>query len=112
MQIQLITTGARSAEPRPVTLYAWEDGDQLVIVASKGGSARNPAWVHNLRADPRARLTRGRESVEMTAREVTGPDERARLWRLVVGRFPLYATYQKRTERQIPLFVLEQTDRA
>ena len=111
MQIQLITTGARSGEPRPVTLYAWEDGDRLVIVASKGGSARNPAWVHNLRADPRARLTRGRESVEVTAREVTGPDERARLWRLVVGRFPLYATYQKRTERQIPLFVLEQIHR-
>jgi deazaflavin-dependent oxidoreductase (nitroreductase family) len=111
MQIQLTTTGARSGEPRPVTLYAWEDGDRLVIVASKGGSARNPAWVHNLRASPRATVTRGRETIEMAAREIIAPDERARLWQLVVGRFPLYATYQRRTDRQIPLFVLEDSRR-
>jgi F420H(2)-dependent quinone reductase len=110
MQIQLTTTGARSGKPRPVTLYAWEDDDRLVIVASKGGSARNPAWVHNLRADPHATVKLGRRSVQMHAREVTDPDERARLWELVVSRFPLYATYQKRTDRVIPLFALD--DRA
>ena len=111
MQIQLTTTGARSGKPRPVTLYAWEDGDRLVIVGSRGGSARHPAWVHNLRANPRATVTRGRETTEMAAREVTGPDERARLWQLVVSRFPLYATYQRRTDRRIPLFVLEESRR-
>jgi deazaflavin-dependent oxidoreductase (nitroreductase family) len=109
MQIQLTTTGARSGEPRPVTLYAWEDGDRLVIVGSRGGSARHPAWVHNLRAMPRATMTRGRQSIEVTATEVTEPRERDLLWQLVVGRFPLYATYQARTARQIPLFVLEKT---
>jgi F420H(2)-dependent quinone reductase len=108
MQIQITTTGARSGEQRPITLYAWEDGDRLVIVASKGGSARNPAWVHNLRANARTTVKRGKESVEMTAHEVTEPDERVRLWQLVVGRFPLYASYQKRTDRLIPLFVLEE----
>jgi deazaflavin-dependent oxidoreductase (nitroreductase family) len=107
MQIQLTTTGARSGIPRPVTLYAWEDGERLVIVGSMGGSARNPAWVHNLRASPRATMARGRASVEVTATEVIDARERARLWQLVVGRFPLYAAYQRRTERQIPLFVLE-----
>lgn len=107
MEITITTTGARSGAPRPTTLYAWEDDDRLVIVGSSGGSARHPAWVHNLRAHPRATVKRGRHTLEMTAREVTTLDERKRLWQLVVERFPLYASYQRRTTRQIPLFVLE-----
>jgi deazaflavin-dependent oxidoreductase (nitroreductase family) len=89
------------------TLYAWEDGDRLVIVGSRGGAPRNPAWVHNLRAEPRVVVKQGKESREMVAHEVRDADERERLWQLVVGRFQLYATYQRRTKRQIPLFVLE-----
>ena len=107
MQITLTTTGARSGQPRPATLYAWEDGHRLVIVGSRGGAARHPAWVHNLRARPHAIVTRGRESSEMVAHEVTAAEERERLWQLVVERFPLYDTYQRRTARRIPLFVLE-----
>lgn len=108
MQISITTTGARSGRSRTTTLYAWQDGnDRLVIVGSSGGSARHPAWVHNLRGHPRATVTAGGQTQELAAREVTAPDERARLWDLVVERFPLYGTYQRRTARRIPLFVLE-----
>jgi deazaflavin-dependent oxidoreductase (nitroreductase family) len=106
MQITITTTGARTSRARTATLYAWEDGDRLVIVGSRGGAVRNPAWVHNLRAEPRVAVRRGKESKDMVAREVTDADERERLWH-VVERFPLYATYQLRTKRRIPVFVLE-----
>lgn len=109
MRIDITTTGARTGRPRTTELYAWEvgNGDQLVIVGSSGGSARHPAWVHNLRANPVASVTRGRTPREVMAREVTDSDERERLWALVVEAFPLYGQYQRRTDRQIPLFVLE-----
>ncbi len=109
MQIMLTTTGARSGQRRSVTLYAWEDGDALVIVGSLGGAPRHPAWVHNLRAEPQATVKLAKEVVGMKAREVVDADERTRLWRLVVDRFKLYETYQRRTDRQIPLFVLDRT---
>jgi deazaflavin-dependent oxidoreductase (nitroreductase family) len=106
MQIKLATTGARSGERRSATLYAWEDGEALVIVGSRGGSARHPAWFHNLRAHPRASVTAGKRTWEVEAAEVPEGAERDRLWGLVTERFPLYATYQRRTRRLIPLFVL------
>lgn len=106
MNITLTTTGRRSGEPRTVTLYAWPDGDRLVIVGSMGGAARNPDWVHNLRAEPRATVKRGRDVQEFRADEVDGT-ERDRLWTLVTEAFPLYASYQRKTTRLIPLFVLE-----
>ena len=106
MQIRLTTTGARTGARRAATLYAWEDGDALVIVGSRGGAARNPAWVHNLRAHPHATVEAGKRSWEVEAREVADGAERDRLWAMVVSRFRLYATYQQRTKRQIPLFSL------
>ena len=106
MQITLTTTGRRSGQPRAVPLYGFEDGQRLVIVGSRGGAARDPAWVANLRSHPRATVRRGREVREVRAHEVDGP-ERDRLWRLVCEGFPLYETYQRRTKRLIPLFVLE-----
>ncbi len=109
MQIVLTTTGARSGERRSATLYAWEDGDALVIVGSMGGAPHHPAWVHNLRAEPQAKVAVAKETIRVTAREIVDVDERARLWRLVVDRFKLYETYQRKTDRQIPLFVLDRT---
>ena len=106
MNVRLTTTGRRSGEPRTVPLYAWEDADRLVIVGSWGGSAKDPDWVRNLRADPRATVKKGREVLDVRASEV-GPSERDRLWQLVVEAFPLYASYQRKTARVIPLFVLE-----
>ncbi|HXG40361.1 MAG TPA: nitroreductase/quinone reductase family protein, partial [Candidatus Limnocylindrales bacterium] len=70
------------------------------------GAATDPAWVRNLRADPHATIRRGRTVEAVRAREVDGA-ERDRLWRLVCDAFPLYATYQRRTSRRIPVFVLE-----
>jgi F420H(2)-dependent quinone reductase len=108
MQVRLTTTGRRTGEPRTVTLYAYENADgALVITGSLGGSPRHPAWVHNLRAEPRATVTVGREDRSVVAREVSGA-ERETLWTLVTDAFPLYATYQRRTTRLIPLFVLEE----
>jgi len=105
-QIKLTTTGRSSRKAREVTLYAFDDGDRLVIVGSRGGSAKDPAWAGNLRSDGKASVRQGRETREVRAREADWP-ERDRLWALVCAEFPLYATYQRRTKRTIPLFVLE-----
>lgn len=106
MTIRLTTTGRTTGMAREVPLYAFEDGDRLVIVGSFGGAAKDPAWVGNLRADPRAAVTVNRKTLQMRALEV-GPGDRDRLWELVCSEFPLYATYQRRTKRTIPLFVLD-----
>jgi deazaflavin-dependent oxidoreductase (nitroreductase family) len=105
-QIRLIATGRRSGTAREVTLYAFDDGDRLIVVGSRGGDAKDPAWVRNLRAAPLARIRVGPEERDVRAREVDGA-ERERLWELVCREFPLYATYQRRTKRLIPLFALE-----
>jgi deazaflavin-dependent oxidoreductase (nitroreductase family) len=104
--IALTTTGRRSGEPRQVPLFAFDDRDRLVIVGSRGGSARDPAWAGNLRADPRATVTRGDEEWAVRAYEAGG-EERDRLWLLVATAFPLYESYRRRTSRLIPIFVLE-----
>ena len=109
MKVSVTTTGRRSGQAREIPLYAFADRDRLVIVGSWGGSARDPAWVVNLRAEPRATVKVGREIRSVRASEV-GPDEYPRLWELVCAEFPLYATYQRRTKRTIPLFVLEPDD--
>jgi deazaflavin-dependent oxidoreductase (nitroreductase family) len=104
--VRLTTTGARSGKARTVTLYAYPDDDRFVVVGSRGGAARHPAWVHNLRADGRASLQVGSSARRVVASEAIG-SERERLWQQVTAAFPLYAAYQRRTKRTIPLFVLE-----
>ena len=106
MQIKLTSTGRRSGRLHEVVLYAWPDGDRLVVVGSYGGSPSDPDWASNLRTHPRAAVRRGRRTVEHVAREVEGA-ERALLWALVTAQFPLYQSYQSSTDRLIPLFVLE-----
>jgi len=105
-QVTLTTTGRRSGTPREVTLYAFDDGANLVIVGSRGGSAKDPAWATNLRDDPLATLRILGEDREVRAREVGGP-ERDRLWELVIKDFPMYSYYERKTKRLIPLFTLE-----
>ena len=105
-QIRLTTRGRHSGEPRAVTLFGWPDRDNLVVVGSAGGRARHPAWALNLRANPAAEIQEGKQQRAVRAREPAG-EERERLWRLVTEAFPLYATYQRRTTRTLPLFVLE-----
>lgn len=106
MNAKLTTTGRTSGQRRTVTLYAWPDEARLVIVGSWGGADVDPAWVGNLRADPRATILTGTTERQVLAREVTGAD-RERLWKLVTSAFPMYRSYQRKTERVIPLFVLE-----
>ena len=106
LRIELTTTGRKTGHPHEVVLYAWPDGDRLVVVGSYGGRPSDPDWASNLRAHPRAVVRRGRVTVEHVAREVEGA-ERERLWALVTDHFPLYQSYQGSTDRLIPLFVLE-----
>jgi F420H(2)-dependent quinone reductase len=106
LQISLTTTGRKTGKPHEVTIYAYPDGDRLVVVASYGGSPNDPDWAANLRETRHATVRRSGEEVEYRVEEVEGR-ERERLWKMVTDAFPLYATYQGRTERLIPLFVLE-----
>lgn len=108
MQVRIITTGRRTGQPRTVTLYAFETRSRaLVIVGSRGGKDQDPAWAQNLRANPEATVKVGRDERPVVAREIVGT-ERAELWALVRREFPLYETFQRRTARIIPLFVLEE----
>jgi len=98
--------GAKSGVRRTSALVYAEDGDNVVLVASKGGHPRNPAWFHNLRANPETTVQIGSERRPVRAR-VASSRERARLWPKVVKTYGGYAGYQERTERPIPLVVLE-----
>jgi deazaflavin-dependent oxidoreductase (nitroreductase family) len=104
----LTTTGRKTGNPRSVPLYAFEDGDGLVVVGSWAGGPKDPAWAGNLRSEPRATVKVGKVERPVRAREVRVPsDERDRLWALVAHGFRYYETYQRKTDRVIPLFVLE-----
>lgn len=98
--------GAKSGTRRTTPLVYVADGDALVIVASKGGNPTNPAWFHNLRAHPDTTVLVGSERRDVQAR-VARPDERPRLWAKAVETYGGYRGYQERTEREIPLVVLE-----
>ncbi|MQA15961.1 MAG: nitroreductase family deazaflavin-dependent oxidoreductase [Pseudonocardiaceae bacterium] len=98
--------GARSGTRRTTPLLYLTDGDDLVLVASKGGYPRHPAWYHNLRAHPDTTVQVGRERRAVRAR-VAEPAERARLWPRAIDTYPGYADYQHRTDRAIPLVILE-----
>jgi deazaflavin-dependent oxidoreductase (nitroreductase family) len=98
--------GARSATERTIPLSYLADGDDFVVVASKGGNPRHPAWFHNLVANPDVTVQVGSRRRAVTARVAT-PEERARLWPKVVDMYGGYAGYQRRTKREIPLVILE-----
>lgn len=98
--------GAKSGTRRTIPLLYLEDGRDVVIVASKGGHPRNPAWYHNLLANPDTTVQIGRERRAVRAR-VADAGERARLWPKAVALYGGYRDYQERTEREIPLVILE-----
>ena len=82
------------------------DGDDLLVVASKGGHPQDPAWMHNLRAHPDTEVQVGGKRLKVHAREAT-PDERRRLWPKAAAYNPHWGRYRKRTSREIPLVLLE-----
>ncbi len=98
--------GAKSGQRRTSPLLYIRDGDDLVIVASKGGFPKHPAWFHNLKANPDTEVQVGSERRRVRAR-VAEPDERKRLWPKVVAAYGAYEDYQRRTDREIPLVILE-----
>ena len=103
----LTTTGARSGEPRTAILAYRSDGDRIVIAGSKGGAPTDPAWVHNLRAQPLASAEVNNEVFPVAATiEADGP-ERDRLWAAHVADMPGFGEYPAKTARIIPMIVLE-----
>jgi len=98
--------GVRSGKIRKTPLMRVEYEGRYAAVASQGGAPAHPAWYHNLVADPRVELRDGARTQRMTARELTGA-EREQWWERAVAAFPPYAEYQRKTARQIPVFVLE-----
>lgn len=111
--VQLTTIGRKSGEPRTVMLTSpHQDGDTMVLVASRGGDDHHPAWFLNLREQPQVEVeTEGRPKRTMTAR-IADTAERAELWPIVVDAYSGYADYQKRTDREIPLVLLESSSGA
>lgn len=98
--------GRRSGETRTTPLIYVRDGDDVVIVASKGGAAAHPAWWLNLRANPEATVQVDAERWPVRAREADEA-ERERLWPSLTAVWPAYDDYQARTERRIPVVILE-----
>jgi deazaflavin-dependent oxidoreductase (nitroreductase family) len=106
MPIVLVTyRGAKTGKLRKTPLMRVEHDGEYAIVASLGGAPKNPVWYHNVKAHPRVELQDGPVSKEYEAREVLG-DEKAVWWERAVAVWPDYAEYQKKTDRQIPVFVL------
>jgi len=105
--VMLTTTGRKSGERRTTMLTApVQDGDKVVLVASKGGYDHHPAWFLNLEANPDVEASIGGRAKKMRAR-VASPEEKADLWPRVTSIYKGYAGYQKKTERDIPLVILE-----
>ena len=102
----LTTTGRRSGKPQTLPLIFGQSGKDYVIIASKGGAPDHPAWYLNLLAHPEIELQIKSERLRARARVAVG-EERSRLWKSMVGIYPPYERYQKRTSREIPVVVLE-----
>jgi deazaflavin-dependent oxidoreductase (nitroreductase family) len=104
--IILTTKGAKSGLVRKTPLMRVEHDGRYAVVASQGGAPKHPVWYYNVVADPHVELQDGPTRQDMTAREVTG-EEKSQWWERAVAAWPDYANYQTRTDREIPVFVLE-----
>ena len=104
--VLLTVRGAKSGALRYTPVMRVEHSGSYAVVASKGGAPEHPTWYHNIKAHPEILLQDGTEAKGFTAREVDGA-ERAEWWERAVAAFPNYAEYQEKTDRQIPLFVLD-----
>jgi deazaflavin-dependent oxidoreductase (nitroreductase family) len=107
MPVLLLTmTGAKSGKSRTTPLVYSKDGDRIVLIASMGGAPNNPDWYHNLLAHPAVEVEIGAERIPVRATVAKG-EERERLFNAQARQMPIFAEYQKKTTRQIPVFVLE-----
>jgi deazaflavin-dependent oxidoreductase (nitroreductase family) len=106
MPVVLLTTiGAKSGKLRKTPLMRVEHDGEYAVVASLGGAPKNPVWYYNIVANPHVELQDGTASADYQAREVFG-DEKAIWWQRAVAAYPDYADYQRKTDRDIPVFVL------
>lgn len=104
----LTTTGRRTGEPHTAPLIYGQDGDDYIVVASKGGADTHPDWYHNLVADRQVQIQVGAEVMDATA-TTASEDSRVRLWTLMAAIWPDYDAYAERTERRIPVVRLSPT---
>ena len=102
----LTTTGRKSGQKFIFPLYYGTEGDGYIVVASKGGAPQHPGWYRNILANPEVEVQVGPAKMTARARTATGA-ERARLWEKALEFWPPYADYQKKTEREIPVVVLD-----
>jgi F420H(2)-dependent quinone reductase len=107
--IVLTSIGAKTGKLRKTPLMRVEHDGDYAVVASMGGAPTNPVWYYNLKKNPHVELQDGPTKRDYNAREVSG-DEKAIWWKRAVETWPDYAKYQTKTERQIPVFVLEPID--
>ena len=106
--VELTTTGRKSGLPRTVMLTSpWQEGTTIVLVASRGGDDKAPAWLHNIEATPGVQVVFKNGPLTTMSARVASPEERGRLWPLLTAEHPHYAGYQRKTEREIPLVLLE-----
>ncbi len=100
-------TGNKSGAVRKTPLMRVKDGNNYVLIGSKGGAPENPVWVYNLRANPAVEIRDKTEVLKMRVREVVDDGERDRLWSISVEAFAPYEEYQNKTVRKIPVFIAE-----
>jgi deazaflavin-dependent oxidoreductase (nitroreductase family) len=107
LPVVIVTSvGASSGKVRKNPVMRVEHDGTYAVVASKGGAPEHPTWYHNIKANPLVELQDGAVKQDMTARELAG-DERETWWQRAVEAYPSYADYQTKTDRQIPVFILE-----
>jgi deazaflavin-dependent oxidoreductase (nitroreductase family) len=109
--IILTSVGARTGKLRKTALMRVEHAGDYAVVASMGGAPKHPVWYHNLKANPHVELQDGGSKRDYLARELSG-DEKTVWWARAVDAWPDYAKYQAKTDRQIPVFVLEPMEQA
>jgi deazaflavin-dependent oxidoreductase (nitroreductase family) len=104
--IYLTTTGAKSGIPRSTPVLCIPDGDKLILVGSNWGDPKNPSWAYNLRRHPRVQVRKGKMAKGFRARELLA-DERSPYWQKAVKFYPPYVSYEQRSGRSLPIFLLE-----
>lgn len=104
----LTTTGRKSGQKRNTMLTYFTDGDDVVLIASKGGHPKHPAWYHNLTANPEVEVLRGRSKEQRVARTANA-EEKGRLWPVITSTYKGYADYQEKTDRDIPVVILSRS---
>ena len=108
MPVIIVTNqGNKTGSIRKTPLMRVADGENYVLVASKGGAPKHPVWYYNLKADPNVEIRDLDKVTSMRVREISDSAERERLWKLAVAAYPPYEEYQERTDRLIPVFIAE-----